>query len=89
MRHGFAFCRALGHIQGEFLAIHPFREGNARTIKLVTDLLGAQTDRPLLTYDDSDMGRTGYIDAAKAGLIQDFGLMTLVIKEALTAARHS
>jgi len=30
------FCGAFGHIQGEFLAIHPFREGNARTIKLVT-----------------------------------------------------
>lgn len=23
------FCEAVGHIQGEFLAIHPFREGDA------------------------------------------------------------
>lgn len=83
------FCRALGHIQGEFLSIHPFREGNARTIKLVTDLLGVQTDRPLMIYDDSDVGRTCYIEAAKAALVQDFGPMTLVITEALTAARHS
>lgn len=82
------FCRALGHIQGEFLSIHPFREGNARTIKLVTDLLCAQTDRPLLIYDDSDVGRTRYIEAAKAAIVQDFGPMTLVINEALTAARH-
>lgn len=35
------FCQACGEIQGEFLAIHPFREGNARTIKLMTDLLSA------------------------------------------------
>lgn len=83
------FCKALGHIQGEFLAIHPFREGNARTIKLVTDLLGAQTDRPLLIYDDSDAGKSRYIDAAKAALVQDFNPMILVIKEALTAAKRS
>lgn len=83
------FCRALGHIQGEFLAIHPFREGNARTIKLVTDLLGAQTNRPLLIYNDSDAGKSRYINAAKAALVQDFDPMTLVIKDALTAARRS
>ena len=34
-----AFCAAAGEIQGEFLVIHPFREGNARTIKLATNLL--------------------------------------------------
>ena len=37
------FCRASAEIQGEFLAIHPFREGNARTIKLMNNLLAAQT----------------------------------------------
>lgn len=83
------FCKALGHIQGEFLAIHPFREGNARTIKLVTDLLGAQTDRPLLTYDDSDAGREHYIEAAKAAMLKQYDPMTAIIREALNAARLS
>ena len=50
------FCEAIGHIQGEFLAIHPFREGNARAIKLVTDLLAVQTGRLTLVYDASDKG---------------------------------
>ena len=59
-----AFCRAAGEIQGEFLAVHPFREGNARTIKLMTDLLATQTGRPLLVYDASDEGRRHYIEAA-------------------------
>ena len=40
-----AFSAAIGEIQGEFLVIHPFREGNARTIKLLTDLLATQTGR--------------------------------------------
>jgi cell filamentation protein len=46
-----AFCQVVGQIQGEFLAIHPFREGNARTIKLVSDLIAAQGGRPVLRYD--------------------------------------
>jgi cell filamentation protein len=81
------FCGALGHMQGEFLAIHPFREGNARTIKLVTDLLAVQTDRLPLQYDKSDAGRTRYIDAAKAALVKNYEPMTKVIEEALAATR--
>ena len=61
-----SFCQAAGEIQGEFLVIHPFREGNARTIKLMTDLLAAQTGGPLLLYDESEAGKQAYIDAAKA-----------------------
>ena len=51
------FCEALALIQGEFLAIHPFREGNARTIKLVTDLLAVQTGRLPLVYNDAEKER--------------------------------
>ncbi len=83
------FCKALGHIQGEFLAIHPFREGNARTIKLATDLLAVQTGRLPLIYDDSDAGRVRYIDAAKAAMLQEYDLMITCIREALTASQPS
>ena len=60
-----AFCKAVAQIQGEFLVIHPFREGNARTIKLATDLLAAQSERPPLRYDQTDAGRHQYIVAAE------------------------
>lgn len=65
-----AFCSGVGEIQGEFLAIHPFREGNARTIKLATNLLAAQTGRPFLVYDDSEAGQRQYVSAARAALLQ-------------------
>jgi cell filamentation protein len=84
-----AFCRAAGEIQGEFLVIHPFREGNARTIKLVTDLLAAQTERPLLVYDQSDQGRERYTGAAKAAFKRNYGPMTEIIRQALAEARDS
>lgn len=83
-----AFCTAVGHIQGEFLAIHPFREGNARTIKLVTDLLAAQTQRLPLKYDMSAAGTTTYIEAAKAAMLKDYAPMTAIIPEALAATRR-
>lgn len=82
-----AFCSGIAHIQGEFLAIHPFREGNARTIKLVTNLLAVQSDRLPLRYDATSEGRDQYIDAAKAAILQDFRPMTEIIRVALTASR--
>ncbi|QDT49930.1 Adenosine monophosphate-protein transferase VbhT [Symmachiella dynata] len=83
------FCEALGIIQGEFLAIHPFREGNARTIKLMTDLISVQSGRPLLVYDATDKGIKGYITAAKAALQKaNYRPMIEVIRRALSAARQ-
>jgi cell filamentation protein len=83
------FVAAIAAIQGEFLAIHPFREGNARTIKLVTDVLAAQSGRPLLRYDQSTEGADRYVLAAKAALLKrDYRPMTDIIREALAAARN-
>lgn len=83
------FCRALGHIQGEFLAIHPFREGNARTIKLMTNLLAVQTKRLPLKYDASGKGQSRYIAAAKAAMLKDYQPMVEIITGALSLSIHS
>jgi len=80
-------CQAAGEIQGEFLTIHPFREGNARTIKLLTDLLAAQTGRPLLAYDNSPSGADAYIAAAKQAFKRDHAALTKLIAEALERSR--
>ena len=82
------FCAAVAEIQGEFLTVHPFREGNARTIKLMTDLLAAQTGRPLLVYDDSDAGRDRYIFAASEAFKMNHQPMMEVIRSALADARR-
>ncbi|MBI1813234.1 Fic family protein [Candidatus Peregrinibacteria bacterium] len=82
-----AFCSGIGHIQGEFLAIHPFREGNARTIKLVTNLLAVQTKRSLLRYDTSEKGRREYIHTAQTAILQNFLPMARIVQNALRASR--
>jgi cell filamentation protein len=81
------FCQAAGEIQGEFLTIHPFREGNARAIKLLTDLLAVQTGRPLLAYDNSAGGADAYIEAAKMAFRRDYGALVTLIAEALSRSR--
>jgi cell filamentation protein len=82
------FVAASAEIQGEFLAIHPFREGNARTIKLMNNLLAAQTGRPLLRYDSSLKGRDAYIEAAKAARIRrDYAPLKTIIRDALERGR--
>ena len=83
------FCAALGHIQGEFLAIHPFREGNARTIKLVTNLLAVQTGRLPLAFDSSKRGADLYIEAAKAAMLKDYIPMTHIMEKALITSMPS
>ena len=75
-------------MQGEFLAIHPFREGNARTIKLVTDLLAAQTQRLPLKYDMTVAGASKYIEAAKAAIVKNYEPVITIIREALAATQQ-
>lgn len=81
------FCRAVAEIQGEFLVIHPFREGNARSIKLLSDVLASQTGLPPLRYDESDVGRKQYIRAAIDAFEKGYGAMEDVIRAALDRAK--
>lgn len=81
------FFGAVAQIQGEFLVIHPFREGNARCIKLLTDMLAVQTGRPMLKYDQSDVGRDRYIHAAGQAFRRSYSPMAEIIRQALLDAR--
>ena len=84
------FVSAAAEIQGEFLAIHPFREGNARTIKLFTDLIAVRTGRPILRYESSDAGTQQYFEAAQSALLaKDYKLMAEVIRQALRRTQET
>lgn len=88
LREDDVFCAATGEIQGEFLVIHPFREGNARTIKVLTNLLAVQTRRPLLVFDSTEEGQERYIEAAKAAFKKHYAPMIAIISQALARARQ-
>ena len=83
----FAFA---GEVMGEFLALHPFREGNGRTAFVICNLILMQNDMlPLGVYDRrSDEER--YFAACEAGRIhKDHGpLQALIAEWADQAQKH-
>jgi cell filamentation protein len=64
----------LATIHNEFNAVHPFREGNGRTIRLFLDLLAASRGlKPI------DWSVDSYFEACRAGMAQEHGPMADVI----------
>jgi cell filamentation protein len=69
-------------IHCEFNAIHPFREGNGRTIRLFLDLLAANSGYKTIDYSKSR--QKDYIQACIAGMNQDYSKLQKIIKKGLT-----
>lgn len=71
----------LAIIHNEFNVIHPFREGNGRTIRLFLDLIAAS-----LSYDPIDWSKkpnSDYIKACVLGTMGKHEAMTKIIKKGL------
>jgi cell filamentation protein len=59
------------------LIIHPFREGNGRTARLIADLMAAQAKMPPINYSAIDQtknpeGFEKYIKSIHAGLDENY-----------------
>ena len=68
---------ALGIVHVELILIHPFREGNGRVARLLTDLMASQARRPPLNYlpidkTENQQGFESYIRAIHAGLNKNY-----------------
>ena len=79
---------ALGVVHIELILIHPFREGNGRTARLLADLMSLQADRPPLNFASIDRtqneaGFSHYIQAIQAGHCGDFGPIQEIFKDIL------
>lgn len=74
-------------IHDEFNTIHPFREGNGRTIRLLLDLMAAYVG-----YDPIDWDKVKdevYINACKQGMICEHLAMEKIIYKGLTKKKES
>ncbi len=72
-----ALALALGTVHVELILIHPFREGNGRTARLLADLMVMQAQRPPLdfNYIDKTKNENGfkqYVAAIHAGVSGDY-----------------
>lgn len=72
-------------IHCEFNAIHPFREGNGRTIRLFLDLLTNSIGYSTIDYSKSS--QASYINACIAGMQQDYAKMQNIIYKGLSKLR--
>lgn len=81
-------ARALGEVHLELILIHPFREGNGRTARLLADLMTMQSNRPSLNYAAIDQtknpeGFNDYIMAIHAGLGGNYEPIVKIFKTLL------
>ena len=71
----------LAVIHCEFNAIHPFREGNGRTIRLFLDLMAVNAGLKPIDYSKSEQKE--YIKACMAGMNKDYSIMQKIIRKGL------
>ena len=79
-------ARALAIVHVEFIIIHPFREGNGRTGRLLADLMVFQANQPSLDFSlieatEDKSGFQSYISAIYAGIGRDYDPMSKIFYE--------
>lgn len=83
--------KALAVVHVEFIIIHPFREGNGRTARLLANLMALQANRSFLNYASIDKtsnlkGFEKYIQAVHQGHLRNYKIMQDVFKEILESS---
>lgn len=73
------FANALAIVHVELVLIHPFREGNGRTARILANLMASQVGLPLLDFSGiTGRKRERYFAAIRAGLDKNYEPMTKV-----------
>ncbi len=78
---------AIGIVHTELLLIHPFREGNGRVTRLLTNLMALQAGLPLLDFGFIKGKAKGrYFSAIRSGLSGNYEPIKAIIRKALQRA---
>ncbi len=84
------FTSAAAEIHGEFIAVHPFWDGNHRTARLAIDHLAHATGRPILKYDLTPARKQQYLRASDVAFhTLDYTALANVLSEALERGRQA
>jgi cell filamentation protein len=81
-----ALCSFAAELMNEVLAIHPFREGNGRTARILGSLVFLQNDQPPISEWDHNHDEAAYIDACRAGIVKNHAPLAAVLRRWLDAA---
>jgi cell filamentation protein len=75
---------ALATVHVEFVLIHPFREGNGRTARLISNLMALQAGLPELDFTDiKGEKKQQYFAAVRAGLNMNYQPMEVIFEEVI------
>lgn len=82
-----ALCLFIAEVMNEILAVHPFREGNGRAVRVVGSLLFLQNDLPPIAEWDRDRDENDYIHACEEGRVRaNHGPLGALLRRWLDAA---
>lgn len=74
--------RALAETHAELVLIHPFREGNGRTARIVSILMALQAGLPLLDFSViAEEKKQDYFAAVQSGLDRNYQPMERLFAE--------
>lgn len=74
---------AVTHV--ELILIHPFREGNGRLSRLLSDVMAVQAGHEPLDYSGWERFKPAYIGAIHSGMSGDYGPMRQFVANAMAA----
>jgi cell filamentation protein len=79
---------ALAIVHVEFVLIHPFREGNGRLARLISQLMALQAQLPLLDFSSiAGEKKEDYFSAIRQGLNRNYGPMKAIFSELIEVSR--
>ena len=81
-----ALVEAIAITHVEFILIHPFREGNGRLSRLLTDVMAVQSGRRPLDYSTWNADRKAYYQAIHQGMQMEYAPMKRLVAQALSGA---
>ena len=74
---------AIAIVQAEFILVHPFREGNGRIARLLSNVMALQANKPELDFSSWDRNRDDYFLAIQAAMDCNYEPMKGFVKQAL------
>lgn len=77
-------CSVVAKVHADLVLIHPFREGNGRLARWLSNLMIAQAGYPAIKFNDiqnEEEMRSRYFSALRRGFLEDFGELSLLFEE--------
>lgn len=88
-RNRYDVIEALAVTHCELVLIHPFREGNGRTSRLLATLMALQAGLPLLDFSGiTGKQKQAYFQAVQAGLGRDYAPMKNMFTKVVARSEH-